>query len=125
MVPLSTDMYLLNMPLSVESSTSCEMQPRMLTSRRCALANADSKPCFYPVGPNADLLRRVDCRLQRLCQCDIGSPATGDRKYGRLVPSRLPRYTVRRSGPPKVRLAIHGARLPLQVAMISGVMVPS
>ncbi len=58
------------------------------------------------------------------CQCASGRPATGARKYGMVLPIKLPRYTVRRSGPPKVTLAIQGAMVPLVAAMISGVMVP-
>src|SRR5213075_2365539 len=58
-------------------------------------------------------------------QCERGSPGTGLRKYGIVVPIRLPKYTVRRSGPPKVTLAIHGASVPLQQAITSGVTVPA
>ena len=36
----------------------------------------------------------------------------GRAEAGMRVPNRLPRYTVRRSGPPKVMLAIHGAMAP-------------
>src|SRR5262249_55043976 len=42
-------------------------------------------------------------------QCTMGRPGTGERKYGMVVPIRLPRYTVCKSGPPNVRLAIQGA----------------
>ena len=54
-----------------------------------------------------------------------GRPGTGERKYGIVVPSRLPRYTVCRSGPPNVTLAIHGASVPRVACMISVVMVPA
>src|SRR6185369_9802874 len=61
--------------------------------------------------------------FHRSFQCTRGSPATGERKLGKVVPRRLPRYTVRQSGPPKVRLAIHGASVPAHAPMISGVRV--
>ena len=51
----------------------------------------------------------------RSFQCTIGRPGTGARNEGIRLPLSEPMYTVYRSAPPKVTLAIHGA-IPRPVA---------
>src|ERR687896_2097917 len=70
---------------------------------RTGSLRARCAPCQRQVLPH---VRTEDVSFQ----CTMGSPATGARKYGMRVPFSDPMYTVRRSRPPNVTLAIHGAR---------------
>ena len=55
---------------------------------------------------------RVHGSRPRRSPSSAGQPRDRGRKVGIVWPIRLPRYTVRRSGPPNVTLAIIGARVP-------------
>src|SRR4030095_2805207 len=59
--------------------------------------------------------RKTPSEVVSFYQWTIERPGTGDRKYGMREPLSDPMYTVRRSGPPNVTLAIHGA-MPCPVA---------